>query len=95
MVTRDNQEELAQNYLGVLQDEVRYRQKMENDILKDVQVILSAQGEELDKVREFLEGEEIYAEGEYLKALVFNADMKYKKEGGLALKDIKFMTEES
>ena len=43
--------------------------KMENDILKDVQVILSAQGEELDKIRDVLEGEQTFMESEALKSL--------------------------
>ena len=43
--------------------------KMENDILKDVQVILSAQGEELDKIRDILDGEQKFMESEALKSL--------------------------
>lgn len=57
---RETQESLALSYLGVLQDEVRYRRKMEGDIVKDVQVILAAQGEELEKIGEVIGGEGLY-----------------------------------
>ena len=64
---------------------------MENDILKDVQVILSAQGEELDKIRDFLEGEEIFAEEEYYKAIAPENVIK----NGMAIRDIQFITDEA
>ena len=47
--------------------------KMENDILKDVQVILSAQGEELDKIKDVLDGESSHLYVELLKSLALDS----------------------
>ncbi len=36
LVTQEVQSKLATNFLGVVREETRFRERMENDILKDV-----------------------------------------------------------
>lgn len=68
--------------------------KMENDILKDVQVILSAQGEELDKIRDVLEGEQTFIESEALKNLADEKGVQLFRNTTLSDdKDIDFITD--
>ena len=45
------------NYLKIERDEVSYREKMQNDIIKDVQVILGHESDKKEQIEEFLEAE--------------------------------------
>jgi len=67
--------------------------KMENDILKDVQVILSAQGEELDKIRDVLEGEQVFMESEVLKYLADEKGVQLFRNTLTDGKDIDYVTD--
>ena len=68
---------------------------MENDIIRDVQVILSAQGEELDKVRAALQGEEMQQQIELLKAIAEEAGVSTEQFKMLKGTEIDFITDKT
>ena len=67
LVTQEIQSKLATNFLGVVNEETRFREKMENDILKDVQVILGHQADKMEEIAKILEAEEAYLTFDYLR----------------------------
>ncbi len=69
--------------------------KMENDILKDVQVILSAQGEELDKIRDVIEGEQTFMESETLKYLADEKGLQLFRNTLSDGKDVDYITDKT
>ena len=70
--------------------------KMENDIVKDVQVILAAQGEEIEKISEVLDGEQTYAEIQVLKNIAEEAGVSLTQTTTLKYgDDIDFITDKT